>query len=150
MSYAHRTTPEQLAQLKQILTTRIPLNSEYLTKFLYTYQGEQCLRKLAVLIQPDAPQLSISEIRSALIRASGSPDGLTFVNVLRQFPGKSVEIDLSAGLQLLGTWQMLANHTHQAVVQVDEQARLQQSRSLGLSHPEICNGRDILLGSFKP
>ncbi|MEP0914777.1 alpha/beta hydrolase [Leptolyngbya sp. GB1-A1] len=125
MAFAHFSKPDQLMQLRQILTARVPLDSDKFRQFLHTAIGEQFVRDLAGLIQSNEPQLSISTLRSALIRASTEPGGLTLLNVLRQFPGDSVEIDLARSLKLIAAWQTLMNQTSQAIAQVDQKAKLE-------------------------
>jgi predicted dienelactone hydrolase len=121
--YARYASPEQLAQFRQLLRSRIPLDVVTVSQFLYTPIGERLLDRLGEVIQTDARQPGFYGIRAALILAAADPQGFTPLAVLRQFPTRGIHIDLAQSLAIVDNLQTLVNQTNQAVNQVQRQAR---------------------------
>ncbi|MBE9183123.1 alpha/beta hydrolase [Oculatella sp. LEGE 06141] len=121
------TSPKQLTQLRQILLTRLPIEVHQVAPLLHTPMGEQLVSSLTALIQNDISQPSSSAIRDALIQAAVHPDGLTLLNVLRQFPDDPINIDLARSLRLIDVWRTFAEQTNQAIAQINQQADLEAS-----------------------
>jgi predicted dienelactone hydrolase len=123
-NYADNVDRRQLAQLRRILLARIPLNPVEVSQFLYTPIGQRLLDRLTAIIETDAPQSGFYGIRSALILASADPDGLTLLNVLRQFPLPELKIDLAQGQAIAQSVADLIDQTEQAVSLINQQASL--------------------------
>ncbi len=121
-SYA---TSHQLRQLRQILQTRVLLKPQKMSRFLDTPMGEQLVNLLAYPIGSDAHHSSNEAIRSALILAAADPEGLTLLNVLREFPSSQIEIDLGRSLEMIRVWQTAVNQSNQAIAQIEQQAILE-------------------------
>lgn len=128
-SYTRYATPEQLVQLQQVLLARVPLNSQQTSQLLDTPIGEQLVRRLATLIQSNNSSRSHAVVRAALIHAAADPNGLTVLNVIRQFPADQVEIDLSHSLKMAAELRTLIDRTHQMIAQVNQQAELKATAS---------------------
>ncbi|PPS43377.1 alpha/beta hydrolase [Chroococcidiopsis sp. TS-821] len=120
--YAQYISPQQLEQLRRVLLTRIELTPVAVAQFLYTPQGIILLQRLGQIIQTEARQPGFYAIRSALILAAATPDGLTLLNVLRQFPTRSIRIDLTRSLQIAEQLNRLVNQTAQAIALVQQDA----------------------------
>jgi predicted dienelactone hydrolase len=114
-------TPHQLRQLRQMLQTRVFLKPQKMSRFLDTQMGEQLVHLLAYPIAHSNNEA----IRSALVLAAGDPEGLTLLNVLRQFPSSQINIDLARSLEMIGVWQTAVNQTNQAIAQIEQQAILE-------------------------
>lgn len=120
--YAQYVNPQQLAQLRRVLLTQIELSPVAIAQFLYTPQGIILLEQLGQIIQTEARQPGFYAIRSALILAAATPDGLTLLNVLRQFPTRSIRIDLARSLRIAEQLERLVNQTRQAIALVQQDA----------------------------
>ncbi|WNN91684.1 alpha/beta hydrolase [Gloeocapsopsis dulcis] len=120
--YAQYVNPQQLAQLRRVLLTRIELTPVAVAQFLYTPQGIILLERLGQIVQTEARQPGFYAIRSALILAAATPDGLTLLNVLRQFPTRSIRIDLARSLRIAEQLERLVNQTRQAITLVQQDA----------------------------
>jgi predicted dienelactone hydrolase len=120
--YARRASAEELAQFRQILQSRIPLNVVTVSQFLYTPIGERLVDRLGEIIQTDSRQSGFYGIRAALILAAADPQGFTPLTVLRQFPTHGIHIDLAQSLAIADSLQTLVNQTNQAVTQIQQQA----------------------------
>jgi predicted dienelactone hydrolase len=120
--YAQYINPQQLEQLRRVLLTRIELTPVAVAQFLYTPQGIILLERLGQIIQTEARQPGFYAIRSALILAAATPDGLTLLNVLRQFPTRSIRINLTRSLQIAEQLDRLVSQTAQAIALVQKDA----------------------------
>lgn len=120
--YAQYINPQQLEQLRRVLLTRIELTPVAVAQFLYTPQGIILLERLGQIIQTEARQPGFYAIRSALILAAATPDGLTPLNVLRQFPTRSIRINLTRSLQIAEQLDRLVSQTAQAIALVQKDA----------------------------
>jgi predicted dienelactone hydrolase len=132
--YVRLAPSEQLTRLRQILLLRIPVNTNRIAPFLSSPMGEQLLQHLASLIGHNASEFNSVALRAALMQAASDPDGLTLLNVLRQFPTEQVEIDLARTLEVVATWRELNQQTSQAIAQINQQARLKASETILPSH----------------
>lgn len=120
--YAQYISPQQLEQLRRVLLTQIDLTPVAVAQFLYTPQGIILLERLGRIIQTEARQPGFYAIRSALILAAATPDGLTPLNVLRQFPTRSIRIDLARSLRIAEQLDRLVSQTAQAIALVQQDA----------------------------
>jgi predicted dienelactone hydrolase len=99
--YAERATPQQLAQLRELLQQKFKVTPTLVSQFSYSPLGEKVVQRLGELIQTDKQMNGFYAIRGALILAAADPQGLTVVNVLRRFPSNSVRINFTEGLQVV-------------------------------------------------
>jgi predicted dienelactone hydrolase len=113
--YANRATPEQLAQLRELLQQRFNITPTLVSQFTYSPIGEQLVRRLGELLLNDSRQNGFYALRSALIIAAADPQGLTVVNVLRKFPSSSVRLNFSEGIEIVNDLSELLK-TRDAVV----------------------------------
>ncbi|WP_228054574.1 alpha/beta hydrolase [Gloeocapsopsis crepidinum] len=120
--YAQYISPQQLEQLRRVLLTQIDLTPVAVAQFLYTPQGIILLKRLGQIVQTEARQPGFYAIRSALILAAATPEGLTPLNVLRQFPTRSIRIDLARSLRIAEQLERLVNQTGQAIALVQQDA----------------------------
>lgn len=120
--YARYFNPQQRAQLRRALLTRIELSPVAVSQFLYTPIGETLLQRLGQLIQTEARQPGFYALRSALILSAADPEGLTLLNVIRKFPTRGIRINLRRGLQVANELETLINQTNQTIALVKQQS----------------------------
>lgn len=120
--YAGYLTPEQLVQLKKILVTRVDVTPVAIAQFLYSTQGEIILNRIGEIIQTKARQPGFYAIRASLIKAAARPEGLTLLNVLREFPTYGIRVDSSRGFQVIESLSNLVRQTGVAIAAVDQEA----------------------------
>jgi predicted dienelactone hydrolase len=120
--YSRYLSPEQMAQMRQILQTRVDLGPVAVSQFLYSSQGELLLHRLGEVIQTESSQSGFLALRSALILASQHHQGLTPLNTLRQFPLETIRVDLKRSLLILSDLERSVNQTRSAISAIQEQA----------------------------
>jgi hypothetical protein len=93
---AKQTSPAQLQQFRQLLQQRFKVSPAYVSQFTNAPLVEKLLERIGESIQPDSRQNGMKSIRTALIRAAeDKKQGLTLINVLRQFPSRQIKLDLA-------------------------------------------------------
>jgi predicted dienelactone hydrolase len=121
-AYAQYADPKQFEELRRVLLTPIQLSPVAISQFLYTPSGEALLSRLGQVIQTEARQPGFFAIRSALILAAAQPEGLTLLNVLRQFPTDGLRVNLGRSLEIARTLDNFVEQTQQATTAISQQA----------------------------
>ena len=99
--YADRLTEEQQATLRAVLQKRFDVPLDEVTTFVErSPSGESILRRLLGLFWggPNDEAL-LDALRGSLLLAATDDDGLTLMNVIRQYPLSNMRIDLEVGLE---------------------------------------------------
>ncbi|MGI2905480.1 alpha/beta hydrolase [Tolypothrix sp. VBCCA 56010] len=120
--YAERATPQQLAQLRELLQQKFKVTPTLVSQFSYSPLGEKVVQRLGELIQTDKQQNGFYAIRGALILAATDPEGLSVVNVLRRFPSNSVRINFTEGLQVVSNLTDLLKRRDAIVAFIQKEA----------------------------
>ncbi|BAY98480.1 hypothetical protein NIES37_24300 [Tolypothrix tenuis PCC 7101] len=123
--YASRATPEQLAQLRQLLQQKFDITPVLVSQFTYSPLGEAVLRRLGELLLTDSRQNGFYAIRAALILSAADPQGLTVVNLLRKYPSESLRLNFSEGLQIVNSLSNLVKAQDQIVSLIKQQTTTQ-------------------------
>ncbi|MFK0730638.1 MAG: alpha/beta hydrolase [Gloeotrichia echinulata GP01] len=127
--YADRATPQQLAQLRDLLQQRFQVTPTLVSQFTYSPLGEEVVRRLGELILTDSRQNGFYAIRGALIVAAADPQGLTVLNFLRRFPSQSLRLNFSAGLQIVKNLSDLLKTRDAVVGLIQQQASAQAANA---------------------
>jgi predicted dienelactone hydrolase len=125
--YVQYLEPEQLEDLRRILSTKADLNAVAVSQFLYTVQGEALLRRLGEVIRTESNLSGFYATRAAMIMAASDPNGLTPISVLEHFPLPKVRINLAKALQILGDLEELVRQTQGAITLIDQQSVLEST-----------------------
>ncbi|MGL5832511.1 MAG: alpha/beta hydrolase [Waterburya sp.] len=130
--YDQYLSPQKLARLRSNLVHPIDLDAVTISRWLNTSLGENILKSLGQIIKPSVKQNGFYALRSALISAADSPNKLTLLNILRQFPTETIQVDAKSILKLASTFVELRQDTNQAIASITQQARRAET-----SEPEI-------------
>lgn len=125
--YIRYFNPQQLQNLRQLLTAQADLSPVAVSQFLYTEQGEILLRRFGEVIRTESNLSGFYAIRSAVILAAADPQGLTVLNVLEKFPLERVRVDLSRTLQIVSDLQDLIRKTQEAIALIEELSAVESS-----------------------
>ncbi len=134
--YARYATPEQLAQLRDVLNRNFNLSPVAIKQFTYSPLGETLLRRITFLLNPRYPGLeerNVQALRGALILAADDPEGLTTINILRQFPWEEIRLDVGESLQTVNEASTLLQQKDEWVALIKAEA---QQEDLELPPPE--------------
>jgi predicted dienelactone hydrolase len=125
--YQRYISPHKLQELRQILLRSIKINPAVASQFLYTQQGEFLVCRLAELIKTKSrqPNTAFNDLRTAIILASGEPDGLTLLNLLEKYPRNSIKLNLLDSIEIIGELEKLINETNQAIAAIQQKSNLE-------------------------
>lgn len=118
---------QQLQELRQILLRSVKISPAVAAQFLHTQQGEFLLRRLAEVIKTKSlpPESEFDALRDAIIAASGEPEGLTLLNLLRKYPSSTVYLQLADSLEIAGKLEQLISETNQAIAAIQKLSNIE-------------------------
>ncbi|NEP60754.1 MAG: alpha/beta hydrolase [Symploca sp. SIO2G7] len=120
--YADRVPPEQLTKLRELLNKRFNYSPIVVYKFTNSPTGEAILRKLGDIIKADFQRNGFYALRASLNQAAASPEGLTIVNFLRQFPLETIRLDLEPINQVIDQLSLALEEGSLILEKIEEQA----------------------------
>ncbi|MBD2627193.1 alpha/beta hydrolase [Trichormus variabilis] len=125
--YQRYISLQQLQELRPILLGSLKISPAVASQFLYTQQGEFLVRRLAELIKTKSsqPESGFQDLRLAIILASGEPEGLTLLNLLRKYPSSNIHINLADTLEIFGELEKLISQTNRAIALVQQKSHLE-------------------------
>jgi predicted dienelactone hydrolase len=120
--YAQRATPQQLAQLRDLLQQRFNVTPTLVSQVTYSPIGEQVMQRLGQLLLTNSRINGFKAIRAALILSAADPQGLTIVNLLRKFPSNTVRLNFTEGLKIVDDLSQLLKTRDKIVALVQKEA----------------------------
>jgi predicted dienelactone hydrolase len=120
--YASRATPEQLAQLRDLLQQRFNVTPTLVSQVTYSPVGEQLMKRLGELLLTESRKNGFYAIRAALILAAADKEGLTVVNLLRLFPSDTMRVNFAEGLRIVDDLSQLLKRRDQVVAFLKKEA----------------------------
>jgi predicted dienelactone hydrolase len=127
--YASRATPEQLAQLRDLLQQRFNLTPTLVSQVTYSPIGEQLVQQLGKLLLTESRKNGFYAIRASLILAAADQEGLTVVNLLRKFPSNTVRVNFTEGLRIVDDLSQLLKKKDEVVASLQKEAIAQAANS---------------------
>ncbi len=140
--YAGYLDEKQLEQLRRILVTPIDVTPLAISQFLYSPQGEIILDRMGQIIETKARQPGFYAIRAALIKAAARPEGLTLLNVLREFPTYGIRVNSGRGFRVIDQLSKLIRQTGKAIAAVNQEAIAEANAQ--------ASAQTLALGSLRP
>lgn len=125
--YQQYISSDKLQELRQILLRNVKITPAVASQFLHTQQGEFIVQRLAKLITSKSPEneSEIEDLRTAIISASGQPEGLTLLNLLRNYPSSSIRLNLADSLEIAAEIENIINETQQAIAILQQQSKIE-------------------------
>jgi len=147
--YLNLMTPEAQAEFRRVLGTPLPeVNVEVpsklyspwvISQWLQSPIGEQVLSKLGQVIQTRSRQNGQQAIRAAMVLAASRSEGLSLINVIRDFPTAGMRIDLERVLAISDTIQEVAALTDLVVDEVTAASLAQASEDPDIDNNSLPN-----------
>lgn len=121
--YAQRATPQQLAQLRELLQQRFNVTPTLVSQFTYSPIGEQVVKRLGELLLTESRQNGFYALRAAFILAAAdSKEGLTVINIMRKFPSPTIKLNFSEGVRIVNNLSELFRDRDAVVAYLQQQA----------------------------
>ncbi|MGB3652263.1 MAG: alpha/beta hydrolase [Rivularia sp. (in: cyanobacteria)] len=121
---------EELLSLQTLLNTRFEIDVVGISRISYSSAGSELLKRLGQIVQTENSLNGSIGLRAALTLAAADKQGLTVMNVIRQFPLKTIQINLPLTLKLAKENQEIFQKQTQVVAnirQLAESKALQKS-----------------------
>ncbi|MEH1779421.1 MAG: alpha/beta hydrolase [Nostoc sp.] len=120
--YANRATPEQLAQLRDLLQQRFNVTPTLISQVTYSPIGEQLVKQLGRLLLTESRKNGFYAIRASLILAATDREGLTVVNLLRKFPSNTIRVNFTEGLRIVDQLSQLIKKKDEVFASLQKEA----------------------------
>lgn len=133
-TYISLLTVQQQEQLRELLQTRYDENYFNLSYMAYTSIGERFLKNVGQLVRTRDKGNGFKELQTAFVNASKEEEGLSFINVLQQYP-EDMEIDVARILGLVQRAQGLVSDTDAFMKRLTEVAAAQEPSPEGQKAP---------------
>lgn len=124
--YARFLSEEQLVSLRSALVKKIDIQPLSVAQFFYSYQGIKILERVGQIVKTKAGQSGFFAIRSALILAANTEEGLTPLNFLETFPIAGITIDSVQGFQIIDELSVVLQEANLAIAAVEERAFIEK------------------------
>ncbi|MEH2363254.1 alpha/beta hydrolase [Nostoc sp.] len=120
--YASRATPQQLAQLRDLLQQRFNVTPTLVSQVTYSPVGEQVMEQLGELLLTESRKNGFYAIRASLILAAADQNGLTVVNLLRKFPSNTIRVNFTEGLSIVDDLSQLLKKKDEVFASLQKEA----------------------------
>ncbi|MHC5597477.1 MAG: alpha/beta hydrolase [Nostoc sp.] len=127
--YANRATPQQLAQLRDLLQQRFNVTPTLVSQVTYSPVGEQVVQRLGELLLTESRKNGFYAIRASLILAAADKEGLTVVNLLRKFPSNTIRVNFTQGLRTVDELSQLLKKKDEVFASLQKEAIAQAANS---------------------
>ncbi len=127
--YASRATPEQLAQLRDLLQQRFNVTPTLVSQVTYSPIGEEVVQQLGKLLLTESRKNGFYAIRASLILAAADRDGLTVVNLLRKFPSNTIRVNFTEGLKIVDDLSQLIKKKDEVFAYLQKEAIAEAANS---------------------
>ncbi|MGF1570907.1 MAG: alpha/beta hydrolase [Nodosilinea sp.] len=132
--YARFLNDEQLSTLQTILQQRLPLDVVTVSHLSYSPLGRDAITNVGKILQSVPGENGFYALRAAVINAAAQadPEGWTLIDMMRAFPGQSIEVSLDGLAELHRELAIYAGYNRAAV-----RAILEQAVAEAASQPQI-------------
>ncbi|MEH2350992.1 MAG: alpha/beta hydrolase [Nostoc sp.] len=127
--YASRATPEQLAQLRDLLQQRFNVSPTLVSQVTYSPAGEHLVEQLGKLLLTESRKNGFYAIRASLILAAADKEGLTVVNLLRKFPSNNIRVNFTEGLRIVDELSQLIKKKDEVFASLQKEAIAEAANS---------------------
>jgi predicted dienelactone hydrolase len=117
-------SPEPAEKWQSLLTQEIRLDRVTISRLFNSALGTKILQSIGEIIRVSPSQNGFYALRSALVLASNSSGTFTLLDVLRQFPGDTININAQAILKLVDVFKQLQTETQREIAAIKQQAAI--------------------------
>ncbi|MEO0377409.1 MAG: alpha/beta hydrolase [Cyanobacteria bacterium P01_A01_bin.17] len=98
---ANHLNPEQLVTLQSFLSLRFEMSPVMVSQFTYSDIGEHLLKRAGEVVQTESFLNGDHALRAALIFAAEDEEGLSIMNIIDQFPQRTIQINFPLAMDVL-------------------------------------------------
>jgi predicted dienelactone hydrolase len=108
--YLNLLSLEEQEQLRQLLQIQLSFNFQQLEQAFKAKMGELLFETIGEMIQVKEDQNGAEALQNAVLQAAANSEGLTPLNIIRQFPGE-IQIDMVKIQELFDKFSLLKQDT---------------------------------------
>ncbi|MFZ1028559.1 MAG: alpha/beta hydrolase [Limnoraphis robusta] len=108
--YLNLLSLEEQEQLRQLLQIQLSFNYQQLEQAFKAKMGELLFETIGEMIQVKDDQNGAEALQNAVLQAAANSEGLTPLNIIRQFPGE-IQIDMVKLQELFDNFSLLKQDT---------------------------------------
>ncbi|MGL5083111.1 MAG: alpha/beta hydrolase [Microcoleaceae cyanobacterium] len=112
-------------QFRSILQDTVRVDPAVISQFLYSPTGEMFLQRIGDLIQAQSSREGqqifrngSDEIRTALIEAAQNPQGISLLEILKQFPSEGIQLNTQLLFEIRDQVEILLKETDAVVAEI--------------------------------
>ena len=127
---------DQLTSLQEFLNTDFDVDVVIMSQLGNSSVGEELLNRLGQIVQTESVRYGATAIRAALILAAADEAGLSLLNIVRQFPLDTIQLNLPLVQKVIAENQTLFQRQIEVVDHLQQQAQRQvePSAEFGSAH----------------
>ncbi|MCS7031028.1 MAG: alpha/beta hydrolase [Gloeomargarita sp. SKYG116] len=121
----------ELARFTATLQQPIAVAPEAVERVFGTSTGRVLLNRLGLVVQTERGENGADALKTAMLRAAQQPGGVTFLRILREFPGTTIRLNLVRGLAVITEVNRYITQVNHALAVLNQEF-LQQARRQSL------------------
>ncbi|NEP45264.1 MAG: alpha/beta hydrolase, partial [Okeania sp. SIO2H7] len=121
--YENQLEPEEKENLRQILKQRFDVSPSTVKIFTEISLGQEVMERLGEIIQTQNGENGKEALIAAVNKAAASPEGLTPLNLLQEYPG-NIRLDLEKSAELLQELLKLIVQDNFVLKEIQQQATI--------------------------
>ena len=119
--YADRVSKAELAELRNLLNRHFDISVVTASTFLNLPIGKELTQQISLIVDSPA-KVSQPALRASLILAAAEPEGLTILNVLRQYSTKTLKLNTERIIEAVDEATNILTDTEQIFNGLDREA----------------------------
>ncbi|MGD1930065.1 MAG: alpha/beta hydrolase [Leptolyngbyaceae cyanobacterium] len=123
---------DQLTSLQGFLNTDFDIDVVMMSRLSYSDVGTELLQRLGQIIQTESGANGAQAMRAALVLAAADETGLTVLNVMRQFPLETIQLNLPLVQKVIAENQTTFQRQIEVVNRLQQQAQSQAEKGAEL------------------
>ena len=131
----------QLTSLQGFLNTDFDVDVVMMSRLSYSDVGAELLQRLGQIIQTESGANGAQAMRAALVLAAADEAGLTVMNVMRQFPLDTIQLNLPLVQKVMAENQATFRRQLDVVDRLQQQAQNQAEHSAELISTSVSDPR---------
>ena len=135
-AYARAVPPEDFVKLRGILQRPANFNPDAIARIAYSPMGEIILRRVGAVLQTGQGENGGLALRSSLVESARSPEGITLITVLRNFPDPEIRVDLDTAIVIVQEAIELY-YDRETLVKAVQNQSLQESQGQPINYAQL-------------
>ncbi len=139
--YFDNIKEEEIENFREVLVRSQEVNPIHLYRFFRTPMGEQILERIGNLITIQGGQNGQFALRGAVVQAAASPEGLSVLNFLRNFP-TNIQLNTEDIVEVAKVVDKVARVTEMMVKEMERLSNLEAAKEEQVDYSQLLDIRN--------